>query len=539
MSDESALLRRFVDDHSETAFRQLTERHLGLVYHTALRRTDGDVHLAEEATQHVFCDLARKAPQLVGHPNLIGWLHTSARYATSSLTRAMLRRQTHEQSLESMSEPTVEPPPENELPGVIDDALEALPAADREAILLRFFESQSFAKIGTRLNLSEDAARMKTSRAVEKLRHILGARGITSTAAALSGALAASASPAPATLSSAVITSRSLSDVAGTVTAASTSGGVSWLTSAPMAWSVAAASAVISMVLFVRTPTTPTISSAATAESTHSTPLAPETTNLSKAIPSPSETVSAPESDLTKEAVQNRYQRGKDYAKSGRYDEALNDFAWCFEIGMRRITDFAGVRVSFLINDLRGLAQRHPPAREYLEQKRLDALSTFDDPINGNEASAELAAINEVLGRDSETLELFLTLPTEDPRRLRLARNSVVDLLRDRQRYADAATTITVEGIIARFEGQTHLASIADQLPRSALAIGRQQFIRSVAKKIEILAGADRTTEARFAIEMLCVYDASPETLDLLRHHLTRAGHPELMSEVPAAQPVQ
>ena len=130
MNHDTALLRRFADDHSESAFRQLVDQHLGLVYRTALRRTQGNVHLAEEATQAVFCDLARKANQLADHPNLVGWLHTSTRYATSTLTRAMTRRHHHEQPIDRAHEPTVEASTPEDISTVIDDALEALPTPE-------------------------------------------------------------------------------------------------------------------------------------------------------------------------------------------------------------------------------------------------------------------------------------------------------------------------------------------------------------------------------------------------------------------------
>src|SRR5205814_9990353 len=61
---------------------------------------------------------------------------------------------------------------------------------DRAAVVLRFLEHRTFADIGASLHLSEDAARMRVDRALEKLRVALVRRGISSTVAALSVALA-------------------------------------------------------------------------------------------------------------------------------------------------------------------------------------------------------------------------------------------------------------------------------------------------------------------------------------------------------------
>jgi hypothetical protein len=88
---------------------------------------------------------------------------------------------------------------------VLDEAMDRLKASDREAMLLRYFEGLSFAEVGARLNLSENAARMRTERALDKLRVHLGRRGVTSTAAALGVLLTGQAfAAAPANLAASV-----------------------------------------------------------------------------------------------------------------------------------------------------------------------------------------------------------------------------------------------------------------------------------------------------------------------------------------------
>ncbi|HEX2099434.1 MAG TPA: sigma-70 family RNA polymerase sigma factor, partial [Candidatus Synoicihabitans sp.] len=71
----------------------------------------------------------------------------------------------------------------------IDEALYELNERDREPILLRFFENQSLADIGAMIGLTENAARMRLERALERLRVRLARRGLTSTTAALAFAL--------------------------------------------------------------------------------------------------------------------------------------------------------------------------------------------------------------------------------------------------------------------------------------------------------------------------------------------------------------
>jgi hypothetical protein len=67
---------------------------------------------------------------------------------------------------------------------------------DRDAVLLRFFDGRSFVEIGARIRLSENAARMRVERALEKLRRKLERRGVVSTTSALGLALANQAAAA-------------------------------------------------------------------------------------------------------------------------------------------------------------------------------------------------------------------------------------------------------------------------------------------------------------------------------------------------------
>src|SRR5438477_604302 len=70
MIDDSELLRRFAHQRSESAFTELVQRKAGLVYSAALRQVGGDVMLAQDVSQSVFIDLARKAAQLSERPVL-------------------------------------------------------------------------------------------------------------------------------------------------------------------------------------------------------------------------------------------------------------------------------------------------------------------------------------------------------------------------------------------------------------------------------------------------------------------------------------
>ncbi|MGC3958941.1 MAG: sigma-70 family RNA polymerase sigma factor [Verrucomicrobiota bacterium] len=227
MLDDSALLQRFALARAEEDFAELVQRHLNLVYSAALRQVGGDHQFAEEVTQSVFTDLARKAGSLGNHTSLAGWLYTSAHYAAAKMVRGEQRRRLREQEASQMQQTHTNPAVEldwEQLQPVIDEAMHALPEADREVILQRYFQRMPFLQIGVRHGLTENAARMRAERALDKLRGILASRGVSATAVALGAGLTAQAVLATPTALAGTIVSTALT--AGTLAGAGVGGGL-------------------------------------------------------------------------------------------------------------------------------------------------------------------------------------------------------------------------------------------------------------------------------------------------------------------------
>lgn len=223
MNDDSTLLRRYAEDGSEAAFAELVGRHVNLVYGAALRRTGGDAHWAADVSQRVFTALARDARRLSRHSVLPAWLHTATRNAALNLVISERRRKAREQEAANMmpQDASVESPQWERIKPVLDDAIDELPEADRAAVVLRFLERREFSEVGLALKVSSDAARMRTERALDKLRMLLARRGVTSTASAL-GVVVASQPlvSAPAGMASALASS-SLAATGGSALATS------------------------------------------------------------------------------------------------------------------------------------------------------------------------------------------------------------------------------------------------------------------------------------------------------------------------------
>jgi RNA polymerase sigma factor (sigma-70 family) len=193
MRDSQSILREYVITGSEDAFRELVARYVNLVFSTALRLVDGDSQKAEDIAQTVFIHLARKAHTLSAQVMLGGWLHRNTCNVAATLMRSDRRRQIRERSAMEMNALTSEPNNSQSIWPVLDEAIGALRPEDRTILLLRFFEQQDLRAVGHAVGISEDAARMRISRALEKLQEVLKRKGITIAAAALGTTLTAEA----------------------------------------------------------------------------------------------------------------------------------------------------------------------------------------------------------------------------------------------------------------------------------------------------------------------------------------------------------
>src|SRR6185295_6407050 len=166
------LLAEFRRSRSDKAFGELVRRYTNLVYSATRRRLSNDA-AAEEATQSVFIRLASAAPELRDDAALVAWLHRTAVHVSIDLWRAESRRRAREEQAAAM-QTLADDTAWNEIAPEIDEALNKLTDSERQTILLRIFERKSMRELGAAFGISEDAAKMRVSRALERLREGMG-----------------------------------------------------------------------------------------------------------------------------------------------------------------------------------------------------------------------------------------------------------------------------------------------------------------------------------------------------------------------------
>ncbi|MCB1097184.1 MAG: sigma-70 family RNA polymerase sigma factor [Verrucomicrobiae bacterium] len=191
------LLTKFARSEDEDAFRRLVQRHLGFVFHCAMRRLD-DQQASEEVAQNVFAILSRKANKLSEHPALVAWLHRTTVYEAAKAAR---KEHAHKMKLKSFNE-QVDPDRRDderawrEIAPSLDAALQSLSEINRRVVLLHFIEGLPYSEIGQTLGTTEGASRVRANRALKDLARWFQKRGLQLSAVVL-GAILASRLKAP------------------------------------------------------------------------------------------------------------------------------------------------------------------------------------------------------------------------------------------------------------------------------------------------------------------------------------------------------
>jgi RNA polymerase sigma factor (sigma-70 family) len=223
MTPDWLLLRRFVQDNSQEAFAALTARYLNLVYSVCLREVH-DPELASDVTQAVFLLLARTAPKIRSRTALPSWLFRTARFASQNARTREQRRRDYEEKVAQMMQPHAwtDNAGWEEIEPLLNQSLAALRAGERECVLLRFFQGLSFAEVGASLGLSEEAARKRVTRSVDKMRQFFTKEGVIVPAIVLPVLLTTHAVKAAPVTSQATVAHLAHSVLAGHTTAALT-----------------------------------------------------------------------------------------------------------------------------------------------------------------------------------------------------------------------------------------------------------------------------------------------------------------------------
>jgi RNA polymerase sigma factor (sigma-70 family) len=213
MHTDAELISSFVSGE-ESAFAELAGRHGQMVYRVCLRILS-DPHEAEDAAQAVFICLARKAQSLRKSVNLTAWLHGVARNVSLRSTKARASRKKREE-VAAMRRAEIRESKESRSLPELDRAMNFLPAAEREAVVLRYLENRSEKEAAAIAGCPQGTLGWRASKGLQRLRSRLAHGGAGLGLAPLTGVLQAEAAlEMPASLLATFTTASQLSAGAG------------------------------------------------------------------------------------------------------------------------------------------------------------------------------------------------------------------------------------------------------------------------------------------------------------------------------------
>lgn len=189
MSDDQALLIRFVRSRDAVAFNQLVQRYSGMVFSVA-RRVTGNVSTAEDVTQECFLTLIRQASAIRG--SIPAWLHRVALNHSLNVVRKDTVRHSHEIEAYSSSAASGEMT-WNQIAPLVDVALSKLPHNLREPVMRHFFLGRTQSQIAEDLHISQATVSRRLQEGIERLREYLGKSGMMCGTAALTTTLSKNA----------------------------------------------------------------------------------------------------------------------------------------------------------------------------------------------------------------------------------------------------------------------------------------------------------------------------------------------------------
>jgi hypothetical protein len=234
--------------------------------------------------------------------------------------------------------------------------------------------------------------------------------------------------------------------------------------------------------------------------------------------------IKASQVDETYPDAKTRHIHAQELARERKNDEALAEYLWCYDEGMRKVSGFSAIRNSILVLEIVRLGKSHPPALQALRDRRDLAREKLSEDAEDHSAQADFGGINQALGEVATNMTFYDQLPAGSKGRSSFGR-IVLDQLIEAKRYKDAVQAVPYEGFMRILATDR---KILESSPDKSILTN---IITKGGKELEILAGAGRLEEAQSLLKALREVDNSEATQKLLRAHLDRAGHAELAKE--------
>ncbi len=136
----------------------------------------------------------------------------------------------------------------------------------------------------------------------------------------------------------------------------------------------------------------------------------------------------------------------------GEQAEALKEFLWCFDHGVAKSRDFAGIRNSYVVMELMRLSRTYKPASEALSDRAGAAESRLRTGTGTEADVSDLVMLNDAIGEPARSMATYDALVKKDPKAnvLSAFEPHLFAMRIASKRYADIAASDDTEKDIAQ-----------------------------------------------------------------------------------------
>ncbi len=216
--------------------------------------------------------------------------------------------------------------------------------------------------------------------------------------------------------------------------------------------------------------------------------------------------------------IQARLELARALVSNNELDEAAEEFAWLWDNMLIHQPSMVGVRLSFMVSDMRRLAESHPPAAAVFTKLRDGYQSKINKGSASRKSVSDWVHLNSVIGDDEATLKWYDK--NKDQQRMRESveyiRGEVFELLIERDRWSDAGEVLRDPVGLAkqsqrRLEMREFPASIPAQQLASIKAMMRKGFTSDLSQYYGACLAAGREKSAKKVAQILIEEQGSAE----------------------------
>ncbi len=138
--------------------------------------------------------------------------------------------------------------------------------------------------------------------------------------------------------------------------------------------------------------------------------------------------------------MQQRYMLASQLMRSGKLDEATEEFIWLWENMLEYQPSMYGVRMSFMVSDIEQLITLHPPAKTAFTELRDQLTPPVRNGTADRDQVVDWGHLSRMIGDADALVQWFDDSMSRPERRadLQLLDDDLIEILADRNRLADA-----------------------------------------------------------------------------------------------------